>query len=186
MPKRKAGAPRSSKAPARQPPPLPSQSDDDDGDFCEVINPPSASPNSAWQQPSAAVFSKGASTPPAPPSNSPFPLLPSQSHRGPQSTGMLSVIAGLSGAMPYIQPGQAAKFGFQSIQMQQAAAFFPGHPYGFEPAPDILTPQAGFHGRGLLRRPPAFHSAASSSGGMPEILPPGKKLLQGMYCTLCE
>lgn len=157
MPKRKADAQGRAKTAAARPPPPSSaaNNDGDDSDFCEVIEGPAASPNIA-----PPSIPPQRSVPPvsiAPRPNPPLPRTPSHGHHGPGNAGVLSMLAGLSGAVPYMQP--AAGFGYPQI-----GGFLQGHPFGYG-APNMLS-QAGFRGRGYIPGPTVPLPGAPSSGGV--------------------
>ena len=164
MPKRKADEDKKTQDVVR--PPAPSASnDDEDSDFCDIIEGPIATPGTAVPQgipPQRSVVASPLV--PAARANPQLPFAAAHSHHDPNNAGVLSMLAGFSGAMPYIQPMHAAGFDFRQIPICQQR-----HSLEYGP-PDILASQAPFQGRRYPPGPslprPVASPVASSSNGM--------------------
>lgn len=180
MPKRKAntnsagGSGRSSKSPARAP--LPPANDDDDSDFCEIVEGPivpnerAASSTAAPRQqagprqagPNQAAPSQAISAPFPHPRHNSFLGHPHGRHDA-GSSGVLSMLAGMSGAMPYIQPAPLAGFSFP--QMSPMGGFIQqGHQFAYG-SPNMFTAQAGFQSQGFIPALAASNRTGGSSSG---------------------
>lgn len=166
MPKRKADEGTRAKAASR---PLPSTADnnDDDSDFCDIIEAPSGAINTPARPPGIsqqqrAVF--GSPFAPGLRANPALPLVPSHPPFDPNNAGVLSMLAGLSGAMPYMQPGQ---------YNQMQGAFVQRHSMGYG-APNMLASQAGFQETRFIPGPSMPHQMIPPFGGMPSAQSPGE------------
>lgn len=178
MPKRKANtnstseSARSSKSPARAP--LPPANDDDDSDFCEIVEGPIVP---SKQPANTAAPTQAAPTQAAPNQAAPSQVTPAHfphpshasflghphGHHGSGNAGMLSMLAGMSGSIPYIQPAPLAGFSFP--QMSPIGGFLQqGHQFAYG-SPNMYTAQAGFQGQGFIPALAAPNQAAGSSSG---------------------
>lgn len=161
MPKRKADEDRRTQDVVRPPEPSPSN-DDEDSDFCDIIEGPTppGMPRSIPPQRSVVASPLG----PAARANPPLPFPGAHSHHDPNNSGVFSMLAGFSGDMPYMQPMHAAGFDFRQMPVFQQR-----HLFGYGP-PDMLASQAAFQGRRYAPGPsvsrPVASPVASSSNGM--------------------
>lgn len=183
MPKRKADEVKRTQDVVRSPAPSTSN-DDEDSDFCDIIEGPIASPGTAVP-PSIPPQRSVVASPlvPAARANPPLPFAAAHSHHDPSNAGVLSMLAGFSEAMPYMQPMHAAGFGFRQMPVMQQR-----HPFGYGPS-DMLAPQAAFQGRRYVPEPsvprPVASPVASSSNGMSSgASSPGET--QNMVCCINE
>lgn len=154
MPKRKADEDKRTKDAVRPPPPAASN-DDEDSDFCDIIEGPSAPPGTAAMP---STIPPRRSSPLGGHANPSMPFAASHPHHDPNNAGVLSMLAGLSGAMPYMQPMHASGFGFHQMPALQQR-----HSFGYG-SPDMVAPQAALQGR---RYPPGPSMARSVSSPVP-------------------
>lgn len=181
MPKRKADEDKRTHDVVRPPAP-PASNDDDDSDFCDIIEGPIASPGTAVP-PSIPPQQSVVASPrvPAPRANPPLPFAAAHPHHDPNNAGVLSMLAGFSGAMPYMQPMHASGFGFRQMPVLQQR-----HSFGYGP-PDMLASQAAFQGRRYppgpsVPRPVASPVGSSSNGMSSGASSPGET--QNMVCCI--
>lgn len=159
MPKRKAEEHRGEKSPRLPPPPF--AQDDDDSDFCEIIEPPS---RTAVQAPMSIPPQRSTVAPPLAPVP-PFDIS-YQNHSSREIHPPVNMFPGMSQAVPFVQPVAQADFGFAHMQVP-LGNFFQANPLRLRP--DVVGDQAGFQdGRFFVEdpmpRPFAFSSAGEASG----------------------
>lgn len=193
MPKRKADG-HGRATPARLPPPPPADDSADDSD-CQVIEPPSSSRASvsAAAQPSIPPQRSILPRPLAPAAHpsAPYTFVPSNGRHNAGNAGVLSMLAGLSQAIPHhrgVQPAQAGGFSFAPMQIPPMNGFFGDNRFGYR-APEMLAHRAGFQGGGFMPGPAVPNPMASSSAGASSAPPlQGKKVLSGtlVSCIQCS
>lgn len=165
MPKRKAEALERSKKPARRPPPPPSAEEDEDSDFCEVVEAPKGSPSGARSTSSLQQPTRLGSAV-APRSNAPLPSYPSRGQHLPGNAAVVSMIAGLSGSVPFLQPARAQGMAYSHPRQMCVGGFPSGRPLPFDPS-TLLTIHPAFQsGACQPAAPSPCHPEGPSSGGM--------------------